>query len=903
MYKTVFNGNGRCVVFMVGEITSVPHYELINKDLETAKAMNQEFFNQIFAGLFREAEPESTSFEIVFRSVAVSNQTYSAQVKMFFIIRKIAADELSAASYVEKTASDLSTSFGRQNYSLHFFDNEEEYSEFFELLNDQPDSCMAAVAKKESIMNIMGGSEFIYFNGVIEKSKYINTSLITDAMTQYPGSCVCLEVIPTSYTAAEKAVLSQTQVMMGYYAGEKRRMQGLMPLDSGTQTVYDAVEYYVSAFNEINVYYNFVVYAKPMCINAICNKLISNIQDESSGKTDALETVHIDNYLSMRDNFPVLPWAMSNLLIYGERNNTFWGSDRAPEIFRRLKYMMTLDELRCVFKFPFDDGYSIGLESNKITVNREKLGSGIISEGNFKIGIIQNASSGANGEPVHAGIPLNDFTKHGLIVGTPGSGKTNFSLGFLYQMWHDFGIPFIAVEPTKSEYRSLIDAIEELQVFTPGKSGLSPFIINPFIPPANVTVETYVPSLMTAFKAAFTMPDPLPSIFLATINECYNEYGWRSNSTKDDPEIELFGMYEFIKVFKRRIKSMGYKGDVAANMESAGVVRLVSLIEQNGLIYDTINTMSIEDMLKRPTVIELNAINGKEQKSLIMALLLTLICVHTKNNIPGNGKLKSILLIDEAHVLLGASGNETSDTQRTVIETIEDMIAEIRSYGTSIIIADQSPEKVGRNIVANTNVKVIFRLVERENKDIIRNATNMTDADYERLGRLGVGEAMLHYGRVYEPLHIKTYNVNDKVKMRSVIPDAEIASLSHYWDDKQKLLIPHKECGYNYCCKEACDHARARDAEFIASRLVNIYRSKVDDVRDFSKLIVSLEKPIINIAQESVRYEIDDKLVNCTKIKFIRKFLIEKSLEISRRDYVHILKHPNFLRHEQKEDM
>jgi hypothetical protein len=45
------------------------------------------------------------------------------------------------------------------------------------------------------------------------------------------------------------------------------------------------------------------------------------------------------------------------------------------------------------------------------------------------------------------------------------------------------------------------------------------------------------------------MPNPLPDIFMGAINDCYNEYGWKSNSTVDDPNIELFGLYEFIKVF------------------------------------------------------------------------------------------------------------------------------------------------------------------------------------------------------------------------------------------------------------------------------------------------------------------------------------------------------------------
>lgn len=155
-----------------------------------------------------------------------------------------------------------------------------------------------------------------------------------------------------------------------------------------------------------------------------------------------------------------------------------------------------------------------------------------------------------------------------------------------------------------------------------------------------MTVESYVPSLMSAFKAAFSMPDPLPDIFLSAINDCYNEYGWKTDSTKDDPTVQRFGLYEFIKVFKKKIQHMDYKGDVKANMESAGVVRLVSLIEQNSNIYDTINTIPLEDLLSKPTVIELNAINNKEQKSLIMALLLIMICVYTKNNVSGDGKLK-----------------------------------------------------------------------------------------------------------------------------------------------------------------------------------------------------------------------------------------------------------------------
>lgn len=898
MVRTCYSTDGSCAAYTVAEITRVPYYELIHRIPEKACEMNQVFFTQLLLGIFRASEPENTSFEILFHSIPVTDQTYAAQVRMYFVIRRIGNNSEELVEFINNLSVSIKNDMERQNFSVGFMETEEEYNDFFDSLKNVDNSSCAAISKKDRIINSMFGG-MVYFNDAIITTDNVNITAITNTMTQYPNSVISLQIIPTSYGDVEKASLMQVNTMLEYYIGELRRLHGMMPLDAGTQSLSDAFRYYLSAFNDNNVYYNLMVYSPPTSIDTLCNKLISMIENETVKTSNALETVYIrESEISICDYFEVSPWVNSNYLIYNEREHSFWNNKNAPAHLMRLRYLMTLGEIRTVFKFPIDDGTAIGLDSRKILINREKLNKNIISEGNFKIGIIQNSSANSI-RPTHAGIPLNDFTKHGLIVGTPGSGKTNFSLGFLLQMWNEFNIPFIAIEPTKTEYRSLVDGIEGLQVFTPGKSNVSPYIINPFVPPTGVTVETYVPSLMTAFKAAFSMPDPLPDIFLASINECYNEYGWRLNSTKDDEGIEPFGMYEFIRVFKRRIQSMDYKGDVKANMESAGVVRLVSLIEQNSLIYDNIHTIPVEDLLSKPTVIELNAINNKEQKSLIMALLLILICIYTKNNVAGDGKLKNILLIDEAHVLLGGSGHVqdgSPDSQGATIEAVEDMIAEIRSYGTGIIIADQAPTKVGKNIVANTNVKVMFRLVEKDNKDMIRNATNMTDADYDRLGRLGVGEAMLHYGRVHEPLHIKTYNVLDKADIRPFIFDKDIAAVSHYWDDKQYLLIPHSECKYNCECNDKCDFKVRADADFLASRLVNRFRPGIKTLSELASLLPKLDMYIRESAKDMVSVQLTLKLLNCTKIKFLRKMLLAKSIDISNINYRRILEHERFLK-------
>ncbi len=902
MIKTLALANGNFVSMAIAEVVSVPYFELFAKDLDRANYMNQVLFTQLIQSLHRKSEQKNVAFEFLFQSVAVDNQTYKAQVKMFVLVRKIGNNQEENESVASDLMYSIKNDMEDKNFTVSIFANDEDYLNFEESLSKCDYSRKLSVSKKEKAMaNAMSPNGLTYYNEVLEPSENINPSTLINALSQYPDSVVSLQIMPTGYTLNELQVIEQTNNLYEHLVSEIRFRQGIH-VDINTQMVADAYNYYSASSNEQLFLYNLVVYSGYSSAIDLANKMMDSIETEGKSTGSAMCIVDFSDFSTTPvQNLIANPWILNDVLMNKAREENFWKNKNAPRLLIRLKQMMTTKELRGIFKFPIDDERVIGLDSNKILSNREKLHKSIISDGNFKVGVIQNASKNSRDADAHAGIPLNDFTKHGLIVGMPGSGKTNFSLGLLLQFWNEFNIPFLAIEPTKSEYRSLIDGIPDLQIFTPGKNTVSPYIINPFLPPTGVTVESYVPSLMSAFKAAFSMPDPLPDIFLAAINDCYNEYGWKNDSTKDDHTVQKFGLYEFIKVFKKKIQHMDYKGDVKSNMESAGVVRLVSLIEQNSNIYDTINTIPLEDLLKKPTVVELNAINNKEQKSLIMALLLIMICVYTKNNVSGDGKLKNVLLIDEAHVLLAGGGSKadgTADSQGSTVEALEDMIAEIRSYGTSIIIADQSPTKVGRSIVANTNVKVIFKLVEKENKDAISTATNMNEADYDLLGRLGVGEALLHYGRVYAPLHIKTYNVQDKATLRAVVDDVEIASLTKYWEAHQELLVPHIECEYCRHCNKNCDFKIRANADFIAIRLINEHLYTLQDKADFVKFLVRMDKPIQELLAESTSISYNARLANCIKIKFLRKAMLTKNYGITKNEYKTILKHPKFLKQE-----
>lgn len=223
------------------------------------------------------------------------------------------------------------------------------------------------------------------------------------------------------------------------------------------------------------------------------------------------------------------------LLVKKYRNARMWNILQQIQVMRylvRLPYLITAEEATKVFQVPVDNKKIVGIQKREIVQNVHLIDARAMQEDNIQIGKIY----GIDEIDDEVGCTPKYLTRHALVVGMPGTGKTTFSVRLLLQVYRK-GIPFLAIEPTKSEYRAMIDAIPELQIFTPGNNGISPFVINPFIPPRGITIEQYIPSLASAFKAAFSMPSPLDTVFQQAIREAYVQYGWKDYSTAQDDDV------------------------------------------------------------------------------------------------------------------------------------------------------------------------------------------------------------------------------------------------------------------------------------------------------------------------------------------------------------------------------
>lgn len=343
--------------------------------------------------------------------------------------------------------------------------------------------------------------------------------------------------------------------------------------------------------------------------------------------------------------------------------------------------------------------------------------------------------------------------------------------------------------------------------------------------------------------------------------------------------------------FREIIRTSNYSAESKGNMESAGVFRLLNLVIQNGNIYDTENSVPLSDLLRKPTIIELNAIDNQEQKALIMALLLINIVLYTKHNQAGDGNLKNIMLIDEAHVLLGGSGSATqegaAEAGASTIKALQNMIVEIRSYGTGIIIADQSPQKVTKEIVGNTDIKVMFQLVQVEDKRIIAASSNMSAADEDQLSRLNTGEAYAYFRGLVEPVRIKTEDIRDKEGIRLVVSDAELQQRMHYWDDKQQLLKPYSHCSICDVCKQ-CDFTLRDDAKYFVDQLFIKDKQQIKDKQSLYPKVINMDKRLADICGDysGERYR---QLLYCACVRYMRKAALETPAILSETEVRRVL--------------
>ncbi|MEI1256613.1 DUF87 domain-containing protein [Blautia sp. JLR.GB0024] len=462
-------------------------------------------------------------------------------------------------------------------------------------------------------------------------------------------------------------------------------------------------------------------------------------------------------------------------------------------------------------------------------------------------------------------VELDDFTRHALIIGITGGGKTNTSKAVLSELWLKHKKPFLVIESAKREYWELMNLsgnkiedchgnVEErdfskLKVFTLGseeKGRSVKYRINPFERVGTVALQTHIDYLLSTFKASFELYAPMPYILETSVYDVYKDKGWDIVENKNIYGLDwyptLTDLYYKIDTVTNKL---GYHAEVQSNVKAALKARIQSLrIGGKGAMMDTPRSMPIQDLLSTPSVLELEDLGDDDTKSFVIGILLVQLYEYRKSQIKtGKKNLQHILMIEEAHRLLKNVPASEEGTRAKSVEFFCNMLAEIRSFGQGILIADQVPTKLAPDTIKNTNLKIMHRTVMKEDREVMGFAMNMTPEQIAYISSLQRGCAAVYAEGDSKPKLVRMPLIKDRFSMtREEVLQHVRENLYSDQGEYEKKYSYHKGC---MMCGNPCQYyqkVKSLLSQVPLKQYVKMVKEKGITIAELEKYIHSLNK-------------------------------------------------------------
>lgn len=436
---------------------------------------------------------------------------------------------------------------------------------------------------------------------------------------------------------------------------------------------------------------------------------------------------------------------------------------RIPESLKKWSLTFTLEEVAAFSRFP------VLYDGENIEIPKETSAS-LTKDGSI-------LGHDVNGHEVR--IPLNMFPKHMFVCGVPGAGKTNTMLHIANNLWNyemtdeegkskKAHIPFLVLEPAKREYRELaLFDIPELIIFSPSACANFPMKLNPFEFPVGLTLSEHIGKLCRVFEGAFPIPAPTPFILDKSIQGIYEKHSWDvkdiNTGEKDYPT-----MSELYEQFAYEMERTNYDGEMKGNIRSVLEVRIGSLLrrELKEMFDVPKSTLSPEEWLKKPVVIELEAL-GEGPANFVTLLLCTLIRETLKVNPMEDREkpVRHVIFIEEAHNLISSESRvdkpEDSNPKIAATAFIVKMLAEVRALREGIIIADQLPTAMAPEVIKNTNIKLVHRLTSQDDRQLVGSTMSASPLQLENMATYRPGHALFSYEDLLRPFEMQVFQLSE----------------------------------------------------------------------------------------------------------------------------------------------
>ena len=388
-------------------------------------------------------------------------------------------------------------------------------------------------------------------------------------------------------------------------------------------------------------------------------------------------------------------------------------------------------------------------------------------------------------------LDVDSLTMHTFITGSTGSGKSNTVYQLLDKLCgQGKDKHFLVVEPAKGEYKDVFGNDPRVDIYGTNPDITSLLRINPFSFPEGIRVDEHMDRLVSIFNVCWPMYAAMPAVLKDAVERAYVNAGWDLVTSKNEYNSKLFPAFaDVLDQIEAVMDESQYSADSKGDYKGALLTRIRSLTNGiNGLIFGADELLDAA-LFDSNVIVDISRVGSPETKSLIMGLLVMKLQEYRMAKRDLTDKLKHVTVLEEAHNLLKRTSTEQSSESSNLIgksvEMLSNAIAEMRAYGEGFIIADQAPGLLDMAVIRNTNTKIILRLPEYSDRELVGRAAGLNDNQIAELARLKKGVAAVYQNDWVEAVlcQVEKY-IKKNENYTYVSPDARISK-----DDFKAELI------------------------------------------------------------------------------------------------------------------
>lgn len=537
----------------------------------------------------------------------------------------------------------------------------------------------------------------------------------------------------------------------------------------------------------------------------------------------------------------------------------------------RLCHLSSVDEMLGLFRLPIGSMDSLNC-IRKNTDPPEKTSEPFIILGKDK-------------DPPHneRGLELRQCTKHLFLSGCSGFTKTNSSFNLLLQL-HKFGVPFLVIEPVKTEYRTLKalrkskdknarDLAKNIEIYTPGDESISPFRLNPLDWQTDVSKEEKIENILSCIKAAIPIEGSLPALIGEALEQIYDEH-----PDKSRPPL----LANLINATETVLTKKGYSSETHSDFRAAIDARLGVLIRRSiGEIFQCRGSLpEIDHLMNSSAIIEFDRLH-EEQTCLIALFLLTRIREYLKTAPKNDKNPRYAIIIEEAHNIVGQTDQaqpsaEIANPKSFSAEYVVRMLLELRALNVVIIIVDQFPSTIAPEVIKSTSSKLAFRQVAKDDREELGASMLFSDIELEEIARIKAGEAYLYTENYHKPRNIITPNLHEKYDFSRAVYNHNIIE---YISDDQWFVdaMENRIIAELSMLKERMDEFDSTIAvirKHIASLVSRHFLKSTKRVEYTSDVRLKIRKEAIEVSKS-----LNESLINFWKTSFIKYLPHQQNLQ------------------------